>query len=270
MASFGSIPKISELLALRNTAGIGYLNSRLSFGATVGWVYNRNVFQAPYIFQSNPILAGLKTSLDLRTSGYGLNESFGLIYRPSRKLEWGLSYQTPTVIQSRGQANGNAQQQFRSLGLNFRPDFTYQAQVETRLPRSVTAHAGWQVNTRLRAGVQVNWIGWSRAFDKLRVALRNGNNTDINAFTGSTSLFDSVPLLWRNQAVVRLGLEYAVGESGFLRAGYSHASNPVPSSTLTPLTASIFSNAISAGWDTGMAAIQSIPLTCFSRMQHSR
>lgn len=129
MASFGGTPKVSELLALRNTAGIGYrLNSRLSFGATVGWVYNRNMFQAPYIFQSNPILAGLKTSLDLRTSGYGLNESFGLLYRPSRKLEWGLSYQTPTVIQSRGQANGNAQQQFRSLGLNFRPDFTYQAQ----------------------------------------------------------------------------------------------------------------------------------------------
>ncbi len=248
-ASFGNTSKTSELVALRTSFGVGYeINSRLSLGATVGWIYNSNVFQAPYIFQTNPVLAGLKTGLDLRTSGHAIDQSFGILYRASRRVSWGASYHTASTVQSRGDANGNAQQQFSSLGLPFRSDFHYGAQVETRLPRSVATHADWFANSRTRLGVQATWVSWADAFDKLRVTLRDGNNADINAFTGSTTLTDSVPLSWKNQWVTRVGVERGIREYGSLRAGYSHATNPVPSSTLTPLTASIFGNSISAGY----------------------
>lgn len=146
-------------MALRTTAGLGYrINSHLSAGYTLGWVYNKNVFQAPCIFQTNPIIAGLKTGLDLRTTGHGWNHSFGVLYSPTRRLVVGAAYQTATVIQSRGRAIGNAAQQFVSLGLQFAPDFTYRAQVETRLPRSLVVHADWRYSSTLRLALQVNRV----------------------------------------------------------------------------------------------------------------
>ncbi len=248
-ASYGSTAKTSELLAMRTTAGVGYrIDSHLSAGYTLGWVYDKNVFQAPYIFQTNPILAGLKTGLDLRTTGHGWNHSFGLLYRRTRRLEVGAAYQTATVIQSRGRAIGNAAQQFASLGVDFAPGFTYRALVETRLPRSLVVHADWRYSNKLRLALQVNRVQWASSFRTLPIVLTEGTNSDINHFTGATTLVDSVPLAWRNQTVVRLGLERSVGEASSVRAGYSHANNPVPSSTLTPLTASVFRHSVSAGY----------------------
>jgi long-subunit fatty acid transport protein len=54
-------------------------------------------------------------------------------------------------------------------------------------------------------------------------------------------------LNWRNQFVTRIGWEFAATESAKIQAGYSYANNPVPTTMLTPLTAAIFQNSVSAG-----------------------
>ena len=64
---------------------------------------------------------------------------------------------------------------------------------------------------------------------------------------GSASFEDAVPLHWRDQGIVHIGLETPISESWKGRAGYSYMSNPVPSATLTPLTAAILSNTLGAG-----------------------
>jgi long-subunit fatty acid transport protein len=64
----------------------------------------------------------------------------------------------------------------------------------------------------------------------------------------STSLQDNVPLDWKDQYSFHFGGERSVTENGTVRFGYAHSNNPVPGSTLTPLTAAIMSNDISAGY----------------------
>lgn len=246
--SYGLQQNKSAMIALRSSAGVAYAaNRKFSIGATVGAVYNKNTLQAPYIFQEQPTLAGAKTLLDLHTSGVGWNGSLGVTVTPSSKITLGASYTTSTTVRSHGSATGNAGAQFATLGVPFRPDFAYDAEVDNRFPQSFSGGVSWQVHPRARLNVQGNWIDWSSAFNSLPVKLTNGNNADINSFVGSNSMEDFIPLHWRDQASFGAGVESPVGEHLAFRGGYSYATNPVPASTLTPMTAAILQNTIGAG-----------------------
>jgi long-chain fatty acid transport protein len=111
----------------------------------------------------------------------------------------------------------------------------------------VSCGLSWKFLPHWRLALQTDWVNWSNAFDTLPVKLTNGNNRDLNAFLGSNSLEDDIPLQWRNQFVYRTGIEYAVTESLALRAGYAYSKSPVPDQTLTPLTAVIPTSTVSIG-----------------------
>jgi long-subunit fatty acid transport protein len=159
-----------------------------------------------------------------------------------------MAYKSRTTISSTGTATGNASNQLAKLGIPFRPDFRYDAEVDNVLPQSLTANLVWDASRRFRIVAQTDWIDWRRAFVNLPVKLTQGNNADINGLLSSNSLADSIPLRWRDQLIWRAGVERTAGENGVFRAGYAHANNPVPSSTLTPLTAAIMGNTLSAGF----------------------
>jgi long-chain fatty acid transport protein len=246
-AAYGLQKQYSEIYALRFSAGMAFaVNSKLSIGATIGADYNSNTLDAPYIFQSQPVLAGLKTLLDMNTTGYGWNGSVGVIARPTKKLQAGLAWKSHTVINSNGAASGDAYAQFAALGVNAPANFTYNAAVRNILPQSVDASLAWQANHWLFA-FQTDWVDWHDSFAVLPVTLTNGTNAVLNSLVNGTSLTDGVPLAWKDQYVFHVGAERGVTESITLRAGYSHANNPVPSSTLSPLTAAIFTDQISTG-----------------------
>jgi long-chain fatty acid transport protein len=246
--SYGLQQNKSAILALRSSAGLGFVvNRKLSIGGTLGAVYNSNTLHAPYIFQEQPTLAGLKTLLDLHTSGVGWNGSFGALITANSKLQIGFAYKTSTSVHSRGNASGNAAAQFATLGAPFRPDFHYNAEVDNKFPQAFSGGVSWQVHPRARLNLQGNWINWSNAFDRLPIKLTNGNNADINAFVGSNAMEDFVALHWRDQGVFGAGVEAPLGEHFAFRGGYSYATNPVPAATLTPMTAAIMQNTIGTG-----------------------
>jgi long-subunit fatty acid transport protein len=246
--SYGLQENKSAILGLRFAAGLGFVvNHKLSVGGTVGMTYNQNTLDAPYIFQEQPTLAGAKTLLGLHTSGRGWNGSFGALITANRKLKFGLAYKTSTTVHSHGSASGNVDAQFATLGLNARPDFHYDAEVDNKFPQAFSGGVSWQVHPRARLNLQSQWINWSDAFKLLPVKLTNGNNAAINGLVGSNTLNDFIPLQWRNQAVFGVGVESPLGEYFMFRAGYSYATNPVPSATLTPLTAAILQNTIGTG-----------------------
>jgi hypothetical protein len=84
-ATYGLQQQNSAIWALRFSTGVGVsLGSRVSVGATIGADYNENTLHAPYIFQSQPVLAGLKTLLDLHTNGVGWNGSVGVLAKPTK------------------------------------------------------------------------------------------------------------------------------------------------------------------------------------------
>jgi long-subunit fatty acid transport protein len=115
------------------------------------------------------------------------------------------------------------------------------------LPQSVLANVAWRVNPRWLLAFQTDWVNWHNAFVTLPVTLTNGTNAAINGLLNSTTLQDGVPLGWKDQYSFHIGGERLLTERTSLRFGYAHANNPVPSSTLTPMTAAIMSNQISTG-----------------------
>ena len=93
--------------------------------------------------QRQPQLRGLKTLLDLETRGFGANATAGLLYRPHRSVQLGLSYTSPTHVHTEGEATGNVGAQLATLGLALRPDFRYDAEVDTHFPQMVAAGLSW-------------------------------------------------------------------------------------------------------------------------------
>jgi long-subunit fatty acid transport protein len=253
-ATYGLQQNKSAILGARSAAGLGInFGPRFSLGFTVGAVYNTNTLQAPYIFQTNPVLAGAKTLLDLHTNGIGWNGSVGVLARPTPRVQIGLSYKSRTTVDSHGTATGNAGVQFAALGLGgARPDFAYNAEVQNMFPQSMLASVAWQARSTWQLALQSGWIDWKRAFVALPVTLTNGNNADINGLLGSNSLSDTVPLHWKDQFTFRAGVVHSLGENLSWSGGFAHSTNPVPSATLTPMTAAITGNQLSTGLSYGV------------------
>jgi long-chain fatty acid transport protein len=248
--SYGYQEDKSEIIVLRSALGAGIdINSELSFGASLGLIYNENQLKAPYIFQNLSPAAdekydGAKTLLNLHTDGFGWNAQAGLIYRATTNLQFGVSYRSPTSVHSTGDANGDPSTQF-GYPQGTLP-FHYDAAVETHFPQEISGGMSWQFHPQWRLALQVDWINWSDAFDSLPVNLKNGNNPNVNAVLGS-GFSDLMPLNWKDEFVYRAGVEYNVTKNLSLRAGYSYGDSPVPDSTLTPMTAVIMEHTLTAG-----------------------
>jgi long-subunit fatty acid transport protein len=193
-------------------------------------------------------LRGFKTLLDLETEGWGVNGGVGLVWQPCGQLSLGLSYRSMTHLETRGDANGNAAAQLQNSGAgSFRPDFHYDATVNTKLPQIISAGVAWRATERWNFLAQVDWINWSDSFDALDIRLANGDNADINGFLGTDRADDVTRLNWRDRFVFRGGVEFAATGDVTLRAGYAYGESPIPAATLTPMSAAILEHTITAG-----------------------
>jgi long-subunit fatty acid transport protein len=246
--SYGLQQNESKIVALRSSATLARaVGSKWAFGGGVGLDYNTNTLIAPYIFQQQPQLAGLKVLVDLSTRGLGWNGSAGAQWQPSSRVRLGLAWKSVTYIQSHGDVNGTASALFTALGIGADPTFHYAAEVDNKLPQTAVAGVRWQASRRAVLSVEGGWTGWAGAFENLPVKLKGGSNAIINSVAGSSTIRDEVALHWRDQGTFRIGFEVPVKKQWTGRAGYSYASNPVPSATLTPLTAAILADSLSAG-----------------------
>ena len=245
--TYGGQEHRSEIVVLRSALGAAVrLHPSFSVGASIGLLYNENRLKAPYIFQDlqPATVNGAKTLLDLETSGLGWNVQVGALYAPLTNLQFSLAYKTEAKVSTEGDANGDPYAQFGAapgpLG------FHYDATVENTFPHEITAGASWRFLPQWRLALQVDWVNWSAAFRALPVRLENGNNPAVNGVLGSR-FQDNIPLHWKDRFVYRAGLEYALLDSLFLRAGYAFGESPVPDSTLSPVTAAIMEHMVTAG-----------------------
>ena len=248
--SYGVREHFSELQVLRFALGGSYrVSETFSLGAGLGILYNRNILRAPYTIQSQPQLQGAKVLLDLDTEGWGANGVFGALWKPAPALQAGLSYTLGSRIRADGSAHANAGQQLANLGLkgvNAKADFD--GEVTNNFPQIVSLALSWQATKRLTLLGQVDWTDYRDSFDSLDVRLKNVNNPLYRQLlAGGKDLNDRAPLNWRSQWSFRLGGEYELAEHWTARAGYRYANNPVPDSTLTPLTATIGEHLLAAG-----------------------
>jgi long-chain fatty acid transport protein len=250
LTSYGTRLHSAEVISVRAAAGAGWkINDRWSAGAGIGVAHQEISLHAPFIFQNFAPLRGIKTPLDLVTDDSGAwNGDIGVLFRATERLTVGLNFRTATDISSKGSASGNADVQLQNLGLGgARPDFRYDATVETTLPRSLALGANWRASDRVRMSAQVDWVNWSDSFDTLVIHLANGNNADLNGIAGGDSLTDRIPLDWEDSFIFRVGVEYSPADRWWLRAGYACGGNPIPSRNLTPLNAAVSEHTLTAG-----------------------
>jgi long-subunit fatty acid transport protein len=246
--TYGLQTNETQIIAVRSSVGMARtFGPKLSVGAVLGLVYNTNNLDAPYIFQQQPQLAGLKVLLDLKTHGFGWNGNAGAQFQPNSRVRIGVAWKSGTTIHTSGTADGSASALFAALAITQDPTFHYQAQVENHLPQAFDAGFSLTANHHMIWQAQGDFTAWGQAFQQLPVSLTGGTNATINSVVGSSSIQDAVPLHWNNQAGIHVGVDSPLGENWVLRAGYSYMSNPVPSSTLLPLTAAIMRNSIAAG-----------------------
>src|SRR5665213_1192316 len=146
--TYGLQHEKSAILAGRAMVGLSYaFSQKLSIGMTAGADYNSNTLEAPYIFQSQPALAGTKTLLNLHTYGTGWNMSVGAMFQPTKKLDVGVAWKSHTVIVTNGMASGDAYALFTALGAGGTPStFNYNASVKNILPQSVNGNIVWHAN----------------------------------------------------------------------------------------------------------------------------
>jgi long-subunit fatty acid transport protein len=246
--SYGFRPQETQIIAVRSSLSLARsFTPRWSTGASLGVVYNQNDLHAPYIFQQQPQLQGLKVLLGLTTRGYGWNGSAGVQWLPTSRVHAGLAWKSGTTLSTGGDANGSASALFDALGISADPTYHYHAQVENHLPQAFNAGVTWQTARRVTLNFETGFTALGQAFEQLPVNLTGGTNATINSVVGSTTLVDNVPLHWNNQVSLHAGFEAPVSEFWILRGGFSHANNPVPAATLTPLTAAIMQNALGTG-----------------------
>lgn len=242
--SYGLQGHGAEWLVAKLAGALAYqFNDQLTAGLSLGVAYNRNQLDAPYIFQSHPVLTGLKVLVDLDVDDVALTSSLGLNYRASDAVQFQLAYSLETDFSADGDLNGNLGQ----LGLGIQEDFRYNANVRTTLPASLMMGATWQFSDELTLGLQFDRIFWEDAFEVLPIRLTQGSNNDLNTFLGEDFIFDVAPLQWRDQDSVHFGGEYQLPGGGKLRLGYESSEAQAPGRTATPMTAAILDEAYTAG-----------------------
>jgi long-chain fatty acid transport protein len=247
--SYGNQEDKSEILVLRTALGVGVqIIPQLSLGFSLGADYNQNELVTPYVFQNlepagDAHFDGAKTLLHLTTSGWGWDAQLGAMYRPITNLQFGFTWQSKFKVDTTGGASGNAGAQFTSPG-NPAYSFDYDAEVDNTFPQEFSLGSSWRFLPKWRAAAEIDWIDWSGSFHTLPVKMSNGTGA-VGATLGNFQ--DNIPLNWKSEFVYRVGVEYSVLDNLALRLGFCRGNNPVPDSTLNPMTAAIMENTITAG-----------------------
>ncbi|WP_193210910.1 OmpP1/FadL family transporter [Luteolibacter marinus] len=252
--TYGTVPHESGFLALRTNLGAAIsLSETLSLGASIGAIYSEVDFDAPFIFQSNPALAGAKVDLDMTTDGWAMMPEAGLLWRPDPCWSFGMRARPRVELDNDGDAFADYSAQLPPLGLAGTPPYArYDATTHNALPFIAGFGASWQASGRLKIGLWADWIQWSKAFDQLDVALSGGTNPAINGAIGS-AVADRVPVGWKDRWVLALGAEYEISSSWTVRAGWRYGESPAPDALITPLNVPLPEHAVALGlgWRTG-------------------
>jgi long-chain fatty acid transport protein len=227
----------TEVTAAAEMTGL----TAIGFGGKIGLAYkvsDKLTFGASYTSPSALTYKNGKASMDMTAQ---LNNAFGLAVQ-------GYMMQNPSATQQQAQAAVMAQ--FAGLGIDLSKGVVAQYDLEVKLtfPQSVGFGVGFKPSENVQLAMDLEWVNWKSAFDKMSLSLSNGNNANINRMLGNSGSFSlDFPMNWKDAFCVRVGGEYATSQALTLRAGYAYGSNPVPESTVFPVFPAIVENHLMVG-----------------------
>ncbi len=214
-------------------------------------------------------------------AGSGLGGKIGFAYKPTKDLSFGFNYTSPTTFKHTGgkahidmtrqaddmigrqvavvkrqyglsdaAARHAVMMQYTGLGIDTARGFVgdYDLEAELTNPQSVGIGISYQANPKLLLAMDVEWINWKNAYDKIKLTLKHGDNPNINRMMGNYGNFAvDFPMDWKDAVMLRLGAEYMINQAWTVRGGYAYGSNPVPSSTLIAVFPAIIEHHLTVG-----------------------
>lgn len=168
--------------------------------------------------------------------GAGWTGKLGLVFQANKDLSLGLSHHLKTNLSDMTTTAAGASMSgpggFEDAGkisvLNF------------QMPASTAVGLAWQASPKLMVAADVKRIGWS--------SVMKGFSMRYDSATMGGNVNFTMPQNWKDQTVVALGGAYQLDEAWTLRAGYNHASNPIPDGTVNPLFPAIVKDHYTAGF----------------------
>jgi long-chain fatty acid transport protein len=214
--------------------------------------------------------------------GIGFNGKIGFAYKINEKLSFGLSYTMPTSLTYKNgkasmdmtaqmndafgkdvqryltlnpgwtpqQAQAAVMAEFSGMGIDLSKGVqaNYDLNLNLKFPQSIGFGTSYSASDNFKLALDVEWINWANAFDKMTIKLSNGVNPNINTMLGNSGSFNlDFPMNWKNAVVVKVGGEYKVIDDLTLRLGYAYGNNPVPESTIFPVFPAIVENHLMIG-----------------------
>jgi long-chain fatty acid transport protein len=168
--------------------------------------------------------------------GAGWTGKLGLVFQASKDLSLGLSHHLKTNLSDMTTTATGA----TMSGPGPFADSGKISVVDFQMPASTTVGMAWQASPQWMVAADVKRIGWSsvmKGFSMRYDSAMMGGNVNF-----------TMPQNWKDQTVVAVGSAYQLDAAWTLRAGYNHASNPIPDGYVHPLFPAIVKNHYTAGF----------------------
>lgn len=204
-------PYFAELTVLNFTPAIAArLNDRIAVGLSGKLFWSELDFRQ--IVPAGPGMPDGAARFD--ADGDGVGGSVGVTWQVTDRQRLALVYHTPVTVDYEGR--------FRVSEIPLpRSDF----ETEITFPAMVAMGYGLQINEKIRVGVDVEWIEFSR-FDELPI--------DIGVNNGSGLVPPAIPQDWEDTWTIGVGMDWSAMAPWTVRAGYIFMETPIPSRTMAP------------------------------------
>lgn len=180
-------------------------------------------------------------SFDLSTDDeIGVGFTAGVLYKPSNRFGWGLSYRSSIELDYTGAGTltqiETGDEQFDELIRATLPlDQELPLTTTVELPEVASVGVAFALSTQTALSFQADWTGWS-SFQSLPLVFPNDPD-----FT------DVIPQAFDDSVTYRVGFLFQTGGGFELRLGYAFDETPQPESTVGPLFAGGDKNIFAAG-----------------------
>ena len=115
-------------------------------------------------------------------------------------------------------------------------------------PQSIGLGTSYLASDKLKLALDVEWINWTNAFNKVTFKFSNGANPNIDSLLANNGSFNlDLPMYWKDAIVLKIGGEFCLNQDLTIRLGYAYRRNPVPQNTIFPVFPAIIENHLMVG-----------------------
>ena len=154
----------------------------------------------------------------------GFAAKIGVAYKVDDKLSFGATYHSKTSL---GDLKGSATLSAGNAGGPAAATFSGDIAVrDFQWPALFGVGASYKAMDNLMLAADIKRINWGSVMQSFKMTFTDTAHGDLAV---------ELPQEWKNQTVISLGGAYMVDNAWTIRAGFNHASNPVPDTYLNYL-----------------------------------